>query len=85
MPESAAPEDWRIVHDEVPVGSPVEEDRYDAVTEPWMSKPPLRAKSPVGQLTVNCLSPEFVPPATVMMVEPFNPAEPAGPWGPAGP
>jgi hypothetical protein len=79
VPERVAPEDWRIVHDVVPVGSPVEDERYDAVTEPWMSNPPLRAKSPVGQLTVNCLSPEAVPPETVMMDEPSRPAAPAGP------
>jgi hypothetical protein len=44
VPERFAPEDWRIVHDVVPVGLPVEDERYDAVTEPWMSNPPLMAK-----------------------------------------
>jgi hypothetical protein len=35
-PERAAPEDCTIVHDVVPIGSPVELERYEAVTEPWI-------------------------------------------------
>jgi hypothetical protein len=45
-----------IVHEVVPVGSPVVLERYEAVTEPWMSYPPLMAyfctPAMTGQLTV---------------------------------
>jgi hypothetical protein len=68
-----------IVQDVLPAGLPASSDRYDAVTEPWMLKPPLNATWLGGQSTVNCLSPDDAPPATVMMAEPSIPAGPAGP------
>jgi pyrroloquinoline quinone biosynthesis protein E len=49
-------------------------DRKLAVTEPWTEKPPLRATWSTGQSTVNCLSPDAVPPATVMICEPSRPS-----------
>jgi hypothetical protein len=63
-----------IVHELVPVGFPAAFDRKLAVTDPWMLKPPLRAAWFAGQLTVNCFSPDAVPPATVMMLEPSRPS-----------
>jgi hypothetical protein len=44
-----------------------------------MSYPPLRAKSPAGQLTVKVFDPDVTLAATEMMVEPLMPLEPAGP------
>src|SRR3954452_23420188 len=73
-----------IVHDVFPVASPVASERNDAVTDPWMLNPPEIACFGAGQVTVNCLEPLTVPPATVVIVEPSRPAGPAGPVGPAG-
>src|SRR5437773_526326 len=74
-----------IVQDVVPVGSPVESERYEAVTEPWMLWPPLNAAYPAGQSTVNCLEPDVCESVEVMMAEPSRPAGPCGPVAPAGP
>jgi hypothetical protein len=63
----------------LPDGLPALFERNDAVTLPWMLNPPLSATWFAGQFTVNCLAPEAVPPATVMMAEPSSPAAPAGP------
>jgi hypothetical protein len=77
------PEVCVIVHD-VPewvasLGFPLESEREDAVTEPWMLYPPLRAKSPAGQLTVKVFDPDVTLAATETMVEPLMPLAPAGP------
>src|SRR6266576_4729249 len=74
-----------MVHDVLPVGLPAAFERKLAVTEPWTLKPPLRATWLAGQLTVNCLSPDATPPATVMICEPSRPASPFCPAGPCGP
>jgi len=54
-----------IVQAFVPAGFPAAFERNDAVTLPWMLKPPEMACFPAGQVTVNCLSPLADPPETV--------------------
>jgi hypothetical protein len=65
VPDSADPEVCLIVQAFVPVGLPAAFDLNEAVTDPWISKPPEIACLPAGQVTVNCFSPEAVPLVTV--------------------
>ena len=50
----------------------------EAVTDPWMSNPPETAIVFAGHVTVNCLSPDVLPPPTVMT--PLMPAPPLSPF-----